>query len=369
MPALKRGAHLANYLNVGGHTERPGQPGHADNASQPGHAEEETGTEQNTRGETTRWPRTPVFAGLHHLRSWGLPIAFAVMVLVFCLLLPHFATIGNAKNILAQQALVAVLAAGVTVILVIGEFDFSFAGVVGLSGLVAVLMMSQLHMGAAAAVVAAVGVGLCAGCLNGMLVAYGRAPSFIATLAVGAIASGVEEGVSGSNTIYAGIDQSYLNLMETDTVLGIPLIIVCSLAVVAAVWVVLRFTTFGRRAYAVGGNEPAAHLAGIRTHRVRFLGFVITGLCAGLVGIILTSRSGAYFPQSTFGLLISAYAGAFLGVTATRGRQFHPWSSYLGVLFLGTLSTGLVEANWPAWTSDLVTGVVLVTAVLIARRT
>lgn len=315
-------------------------------------------------------PRMPIIGLLlRALRQAGVVIAFVAMIATFSASRPDiFPTFDNARAILDQAAVLGIVAAGLTVVLVIGEFDLSFAATVGLSGAAGVLVMRDLGQGALVAALVAVGVGALIGVVNGLIVAYGRVPAFIGTLAVASAVTGVERAFTNDRAIYEGVSQSYTALTRT-RVGGLTLSIIISILVVGLVWLLLSMTVFGRRAYAVGGGKQAARLAGVRVERVVLFSFVVLGICAALAGIVVTSRAGSTFPNSGAGLLLPAYAAAFLGASAMRTRRFHPVGTYFGVIFMGSLATGLIILSYPSWTTDLIQGAVLGAAVLVARRT
>lgn len=299
----------------------------------------------------------------------GVVGVFAIMIVTFSVMKPHdFPTVANLKAILDQAAVFAVLGVGLTVVLTIAEFDLSFEAGAAIAGSAAVMLMVHLHVGTVAAIVLAIVVGMLVGVANGTIVAYGRAPAFIGTLAVASVAGGVESWFTKDKPTYEGISSAY-EAISANTVAGIPLTIVISVACVLAAWLLLSFTVYGRRAHAVGANPVAAELAGLRVKRVRFAAFAFMGAMAGIAGIITTSRAGGSFPNSEAGVLLPTYTAAFLGASALGRRgQFHPVATYFGVIFIGSLQTGLTMVQAPSWTANFVTGIVLVFAVLVALR-
>lgn len=307
------------------------------------------------------------FSQLRRLREAAVVLVFVGMVLGFSIALPgRFPTLTNVRNILEDSAALMVLGGGLTVVLALGEFDLSFASVVGLSGAVAVEVMVNAHVGAAGAVIAALGAGAVIGCANGLVVAYGRVPALIGTLAVGSVAGGLELALENNNTVYAGISAAYDNL-TSGSLFGISLLIVYSVLIVVGLWVCMAFTIFGRRAYAVGNNQEAARIAGVRTRRLKLFGFIVMGICSGAAGVILTSQAASYYPNSGQPYLLPAYAAAFLGLTAIGGRRFDPLATAFGVIFTAVLSTGLSMLNAPPAATSLSEGALLGVAVLLGR--
>src|SRR5918999_1758820 len=261
---------------------------------------------------------------------WSLPTAFLAAIVFFSAAKPAtFLTLDNARAILDDTSVLAVLAVGVTAVLVIGEFDLS--------------------------------VGFVAGLANGVAVAYVRIPSFVATLAIGSIAAAVELAIT-KTSIFEDIPPSYLDIALT-RVATIPLRAIIAAAVVLLFFVILRATVFGRHASSIGDNPAAAVLAGVSVARVRVAAFVLAGLTAGLAAVLVTSSAGSYYPNPGTGFLLPAYAAAFLGLSLGSGLRFNVLGRYLGVLLLGTVTTGLTMMDQPSWVAALVQGVVLIVAV------
>ncbi|BCG90187.1 MULTISPECIES: ABC transporter permease [unclassified Mesorhizobium] len=304
---------------------------------------------------------------MQFLLRYGVFAVFVIMLVIFSVLRPGtFLQIDTLRAILVDAAVLGVVASALTLVLAIGEFDLSFGNVAGLAGAIAVYSMYMLGLPVPIAILLALIAGLAAGAISGMIVAHGKVPALIATLAVGSMALGLERAVMNDNTVYDGIPPGYVALTETSFA-GLPLIVIISILVVIALSLISSFTVFGRRIYAIGGSDEAARIAGIRTKRVRWLTFVVMGLTAAFAGILLTSQAGSYYPNSGVGLLLPAFAACFLGWSAAGANRFYPAYTYFGVLFMGTLSTGLIMLQVPSWVDNFVQGAVLVSAVLVAR--
>ena len=293
---------------------------------------------------------------------WSLVLAFLGAFAFFAIARPStFLTWDNARAILDDSSVLCVLAVGITAVLVIGEFDLSVGFVVGLAAAAAVAAMAFRGWPVWLAVVLAILVGAVAGLANGVAVSLVGIPSFVATLAIGSIAAAIELAIA-KTSIFEGIPESYLELSLT-RVQTIPLRALIALGVVLLFVVLLRTTVFGRHAAAVGDNPTAALLAGVPVRRVRVLAFVLAGLTAGLAAVLVTSSAGSYYPNLGTGYLLPAYAAAFLGLSLGGGLRFNVLGSYLGVLLLGMVTTGLTMMNQPSWVAALVQGIVLIAAV------
>ena len=208
---------------------------------------------------------------------WSLVIAFVGAFVFFSIARPDtFPTWDNARAILDQSSVLCVLAVGVTVVLVIGEFDLSIGFVTQLTAAAAVSVMAFHAWPAWAAVLVALLAGVVAGLANGIAVAHARIPSFVATLALGSIAGAIELAIT-KTTIFEGLDPDYLEIATT-TVLDIPLRAIIAAGVAVLFMVLLRMTVYGRHAASVGDNATAARLAGVPVERVQVIAFVLTGL-------------------------------------------------------------------------------------------
>lgn len=316
------------------------------------------------RPEPSRRLRAVALAGVLRYAVFA---AFVLMVAVFVALRPEqFAQLSTVRSILDDAAVLAVAASGLTVVLAVGEFDLSFGSIAGFAGAVAVYAMVTLGVPIVPALVLGLIAGLLAGGVNGALVAYGNVPALIGTLAVGSVVLGAERALMDDKTVYDGIPPGFLAITESE-LLGLPLTIWISLAVVAAVSVFLGFTVPGRRIHQTGSGEQAARISGIRTRRVRLLAFAIGAGCAAIAGVLLMSRGASYYPSAGVGLLLPAYSACFLGWSAASSGRFDPVHTYFGVIFMGTMATGLIMLQVASWVTDLVQGLVLGLAVLVAR--
>lgn len=315
----------------------------------------------------TKPPRSPV---LRVLTSRALIAVLFLLLLVafFAWQLPEtYLTADNMKSILQQQSTLIVLAIGVTFVLMIGEFDLSFAFTVGLSAAVSILLMSSFGAPWPVAMLAGILVGGLVGVANGWAVAWGRAPAFIATLAVGSAAAGVEQLMTNNNTIAGGIPIDYLMFTLTEYA-GLPLSTWLTLLLVVIAAFLVSLTAFGRRVRATGLNPTAVTLAGTSVSLVRLAAFVIMGLLAGLAGVMVSSLGGSYFPNSGAGLLLPPYSAVFLGAAIIGRGRFSPIATVYGVVFIALLERGLTMMNQKAAVIMIIEGAVLLAAVVLARQ-
>jgi ribose transport system permease protein len=302
------------------------------------------------------------------LARYGVVIAFAVVILVFSLAKPHiFPTWNNWKSIFTTAAPPLILAVGLTVVLAMQDFDLSFGAMIGLVGGAAVTLMVKDHVGWVLALLIGLGFGLVGGALNGYMIAFLGGSSFIITLAMGTVLTGIEFAFTKQATIFSGVSPDYVKIGAESYILGLSNQIWIAVVVAAVLWALLDRTEVGRYMYAIGGNPEAARLSGIRTRMLRLVGFTIVGLTAAIVGILLTSQGGSYTPSAGTSYLLPAYAAAFLGANCFRPGEFNVPGTVVGVLFLGAISTGLTILNLQTYLINLVQGGILVAAVLLGR--
>ena len=303
---------------------------------------------------------------LQILSRYGVIVAFALMILVFSLARPDtFPTVTNLKSILTFAAPQMIVALGLTVVLVMQDFDLSIGSMVGLADGAAVATMVYHGVSWPLALALGLGLGVGAGLVSGFLVAILRGNSFIMTLAMATILTGVEYVFTDQATVFQGVAQGYVNIGANST-LGFSNQVWIAVGVALSLWVLLDTTESGRYMYAIGGNPEAARLSGIRTRTLRVLGFVIVAFTAALVGILLSAAGGGYTPNPGQYLLLPAYAGAFLGAACFRPGEFNIPGTVVGVLFLGTIETGLTLLNLQTYMINLVQGAILVIAVLLS---
>jgi ribose transport system permease protein len=205
------------------------------------------------------------------------------------------------------------------------------------------------------------------GAANGFLVAVLGASSFIITLAMGTILTGLEDAITGQNSVFSGLPKGFTGIAQNSSILGFNNQVWIAAIVAVVLWVVLEKTEAGRFMYAIGSSREAARLAGVRTRALRVLGFIAMGLGAAAVGILITSLSGSYTPNTGPPYLLPAFAAVFLGAAAFRPGQFNVAGTTVGVLLLGVIQTGLTMLNLQTFAINLVQGAILVAAILLSR--
>lgn len=296
------------------------------------------------------------------LGTSGPILAFAALIVLFALLTPaSFLSTGTLFSIVNNQAVLAILACGLTVVLLAGEFDLSIGFTMTLTGALAAGLVAQTGLSEPVAILAALGVGAAVGLVNGLLVTAFSVPALIATLATGTIVEGLTLWYTGGETIFEGITGAFIDIGRWSFgELQAPAVYL--LVIAAALWVFLRFTASGRYLHAIGGNRAAARISGIRVERYITAAFVLSGVCAAVAGVVLSARNGSAQPGSGTPFLLPAFAAAFLGSVTLRRGEFHIIGTVVGVYLIATGSTGFVLLGAPFFTQQLFSGAVLVLA-------
>ncbi|MFI6653845.1 ABC transporter permease [Streptomyces sp. NPDC050529] len=314
--------------------------------------------------------RSPRTFGLRaDVRNLSLLGVLAVLVVVGGITEPDaFLDSGNLQLILTQASVIGVVTVGMTFVIIGGGIDLSVGAMVALASVWATTLATQ-DFGFAGILFTAVLVGLGAGLVNGVLIAYGRLVPFIATLAMLASARGLALNITDGKTQIVTV-KSVLDLGLPDAyVLGIPPLVMMFAAVTVVGWLVLNRTTFGRRTVAVGGNAEAARLAGIDVRRQRLYLYLLSGLCCGIAAFMLIILSGS--GQNTNGNLyeLDAIAAAIIGGTLLSGGRGTIVGSVLGVLVFTTITNIFALNNLQSDVQQIAKGAIIVAAVLVQRRT
>jgi len=328
--------------------------------------EPSTGGGTGARAPGYRWRRV-----LHLLSRYGTLAGLAIMVVVFSIAAPgSFPTTGNAINILNQSALTALIAGGLTMALVVGEFDLSIGYAASLAGVLVTGLIVRQGLPIWLAILMVLGVGAVIGAVNGALVTKARVNAVIATLGIGTILIGISFGYTSGTPITEGVPAAFPRL-SLGELLGLPNPIWIMAGVLALLWVVLNRTDLGQRIQAVGGNPEAARLAGIPVDRVKIIAFVTTGVCAALTGILLASLLGSGTASAADSYLLDAFAAVFLGSATLRNGEFHILGTLIGVIIINTGFNGLSIFGADTFYQYVFKGGILVLAVAlstVARR-
>ncbi len=298
--------------------------------------------------------------------KYGTIFALAVIIAVFALIAPSaFFSGGNFEDILNDNSVVAIIACGLTIPMVAGEFDLSIGYVGSYAGVLVTGFLVTDHMPIVLAIVATIGACACIGLVNGVLVTVVGVSSFIATLATGTIVVGLNYSYNSGIPVSLGVPQGFLDINLT-TVGTVPLPVIIAAVIVFLLWVILNHTIFGYYAQASGQNREAARLSGVSVNRVRLLSLVISSCCAGAGGVLLAAKLGSGQTTAADGYLLTAFAAAFLGSVALRDSEFHIVGTVIGVMTIGIAFNGLAIMSAPAFWQYVLQGGLLVAAVAIS---
>jgi ribose transport system permease protein len=300
------------------------------------------------------------------MRYLGVLAALLLLIIWQLTTQSQFATWGNFLNILETNAALLVVSVGMTFVMLVGGFDLSLGGLLALSG----VLLAKLIGGGVPTPLAVVIVVLCALAAalvsNGFLIAFVGLSFFVVTIGTGSIFRAVGLIATGGSTqgLYTN---SFLQALGSGSVLGIPWIVLVAFVVFLFGGGVTRYSGYGRMIYAVGGNPEAAHMAGINVRAVRMSAYALAGALAGLAGVMTTGRLASAAPDMGLGIELTAGAAVLIGGTSFLGGAGGMLGTLFGVLFLGVLSNGLTLAGISAFWQGLVSGSVLILAVLIDR--
>jgi ribose transport system permease protein len=295
------------------------------------------------------------------LRSAGALLGFAALVTLFTALRPDvFLTTANLRNVLEQVAVLAVVAAAQTVVMLAGDFDLSVGALASLSGVVAAALLTRgypLWLALGAAVLTGVFVGL----VNGVLVAWFGLSAFVATLATMTSLGGLSLLTTSGSTIFR-LPASFLVLGQ-ERVAGMPVPVLFAVVVGGVAWLLLTQTVYGRKLHAVGGNAEVAAYSGIDPRRMRLVAFVVCAVGAAIAGVLLASRLASAHPTAGDPLMLTSIAAVFIGMTVARTAIPNVPGSLLGVVLLGVLANGLNLVGVSPYLQQVLTGLIIVAAV------
>lgn len=302
---------------------------------------------------------------------FGVLLAVLATFAVFSILRPDsFFTALTLKGILRDCAPLMIVALGITVVLAMNDYDLSVGGLTSLCAVLVVVLLSTQWVGLnwVLAIVLTIAIGALLGVGNGVLIAYVGLPSFILTIASGTIFAGLGLQIVNSQSVYLGISPSFVKL-ASGSWLGLSHQVFIGLGVLALAHLFLRHTEYGRHMYAIGGNPEAARLSGLRVRLLRTVGFGLVGVAAAIAAILINSEAAAANPNTGVGLLLPAYAAAFLGSSMFRVGVFTPIGTALGALYLQIVGTGLTILNLSGPVVQMIQGAILAAAVLVSRLT
>lgn len=306
-------------------------------------------------------PRGSLFGRLNVVRGL-LPLAALLALFVFFSVRAEaFLSAANLTLISGQAGILLLASLGATLVIIAGSVDLSVGSIALLTGAVVALLINRGFGNPIVVLLIAIAVGALIGLVNGVVFAYGRVPSFIATLGTLSLFAGIGLSILQGSTI------NFTNQAVRDLAIGqfIPNVQNAALIALAAflvVWFFARRTRLGLYVYAVGGNERVVELAGVRTRRVKVLILILSGITAGLAGLLLTAQLGSAGPSLGSTILLDSIAAIVIGGTALSGGVGGVGRTVLGVLILTVLSNGLNQIGAADYTQTIIKGLVIIVA-------
>lgn len=300
------------------------------------------------------------------LQAYGTLLALALIVLAFSLIRPAaFCTLTNFINITRQISLLVMISLGTTLVMSVNEFDLSVGSMASLGGVMAALLAVRgLPMAVCFALPAAAGAVI--GTVNGLIVARFRVLSFITTLGMSTVLSGIIYRLSGGATIFEGIPRSF-SALGTAKLGRVPLLSILMVAFVAAFYFLMQHMTLGRKLYAIGGNEETARVAGIRVQKYKTIAFALCSVMACVTGMLIASRVGSANTTAGEGYFLQSYAAVFIGCTVSRRGVPNVLGTLVGAAILGVLANGLTMLQMPVYMQDIITGGIIIFAVIAQK--
>lgn len=289
----------------------------------------------------------------------GALVGLIILCIALFIATPVFLTVPNIINIGIQAAVVAIMAFGMTFVIVTSGIDLSVGSVAALSAMVSAWMFSNVGLPGWLTLIIGLLIGLLAGAASGLAIAYGKLPAFIATLAMMSVARGLTLVISGGTPVATS---GAVNHLGADLgPIPVPVIMLALAGVVC--WFILSRTVLGRSLYAIGGNEEAARLSGIPVRRILVAVYALAGLFAGLAGLVLAGRLSSAQPQAGLGYELDAIAAVVIGGASLSGGSGKASGTFIGAVLLAVIRNGLNILNVSSFWQQVVIGCVIALAV------
>jgi len=302
------------------------------------------------------------------LQNYVVYIFFAVVLTFFAITIGDkgFLSVTNLFNIARTTAMVTVIAVAMTFVISAGELDLSVGSTAALSALTCALVM-QAGFPWPLAVLAGLASGLIVGSMNGFFVTVIGIPSFLVTLGMMQFIRGLDMRVTYTNPI-AVTNKTYNTIFGSGSLFGIPSLVIWSVAVAALGFVVLKYTGFGREILATGGNRMAAEYSGVKTHRIKFIAFLLSGAAAALAGLLYTGMMQTARFNFGEGAELMAIAAVILGGTSLFGGRGTIIGTFAGSLLIGTINNGLIIMGLDVSEQMMVAGGIIILAVAFGKK-
>ena len=300
----------------------------------------------------------------HILRSYGILIAFVLIVIAMTILSPVFLTVTNVLNVIRQSSIYGIMAIGMTFVILTGGIDLSVGSLLAIAGAIAAgSIKSGLGLGLAVLIALAIGLGF--GLLNGVFITLGRITPFVVTLGMMSIARGLTLIYTKGYPI-SGFNPAFRFIGGGD-VIGIPFPIIVFILTTVIAWLILSQTRLGRYTYAIGGNEETVKLSGINSDVYKTIVYMISGAASAISALILTSRLNSAEPVAGTGYELDVIAAVVIGGTSLMGGRGSVWGTLIGALLIGVINNGMNLLGISPYFQLVVKGVIIIGAVLLDR--
>ena len=295
------------------------------------------------------------------VREMGPLIGLIVLFIVIAALNDSFIDPSNLKNLARQISINALIAFGMTFVILTGGIDLSVGSILALSS---ALMASMITKGTnpELAILFSAFIGILLGAVNGVIISYGKVAPFIATLATMTIYRGATLVYTNGNPISGLSDDPFFTGFGQGFIMEVPV------PAFLILFFILKKTPLGRQTYAVGGNEKVSYISGIKIDRIKIFAYALTGCLCAIAGAILTARLNSAQPTAGMGYELDAIAAVVLGGTSLAGGKGRISGTLIGALIIGTLNNGLNILNVSSFYQQVVKGVVILLAVLMDRK-
>ncbi|WP_173249753.1 ribose ABC transporter permease [Streptococcus sp. 1032] len=294
-------------------------------------------------------------------------IALIILMVVITIINSNFLTANNLLNLLLQVTSNALIAFGMTFVILTGGIDLSVGSILALSSALTAGLLGS-GMPVTLAILISLILGCILGMMNGLLISYGKLAPFIVTLATMTIFRGATLVYTNGNPITKGLSDTFLfQFLGQGYIVGIPFPVIIMFIVFIVLYVLLHKTAFGKSVYAIGGNEKAAYISGVKLNKVKIIIYSISGIMASISGLIITSRLSSAQPTAGASYEMDAIAAVVLGGTSLSGGKGRILGTLIGALIIGVLNNGLNIIGVSAFWQQVVKGVVILIAVLIDR--
>lgn len=296
-------------------------------------------------------------------RETNILVVLLIIGIFISLFSPYFLTMNNIMGVTRSVSITAIMAIGMTMVIITGGIDLSVGSVMGLSSLMTALCFQQGYP-TVAAIAIGLSVGLVAGLINGLLITKVNLPPFIATLGTLSIGRGLIYVITKGFPITPDVPESY-SFIGQGYMGFVPLPVIAMLVLMVIFTIVMNKTRFGRHVYAIGGNETAAKLSGVKTDLTKILVYVLSGVISAVAGIIIFARLSSAEPASGFGAELDVIAASAIGGASLAGGYGSIVGAIIGAALIGVISNGIVLLNINTYAQQAITGLVILIAVSV----